>query len=186
MDTGSSVLRGITRPYGRHAPQPFSNPRSHTPVVLQDHLMIDLVSPDGVVKHHSEVYGNVVATYGLNRLCELIATGGEASDLVAAARIGTDSTVATSNDSRLLQSTQSIALSGASMDASDQGNRTLRYVMTYASDGNASQIREIAIYASSNVTTGIWARRDLTGAESVNRGASDEIRVSWDFVLTTA
>ena len=182
----TSVLKGITRPYGRHTPVPFSNPREHTPVVLKDHLTMHLVGPDGKVKHQTEIIGNVVATYGLNRLCELIATGGEASDLVAAARIGTDNTGATSNDSRLLASTQSIALSGASMDASDQGDRTLRYVMTFASDGNASQIREIGVYISSNVTTGIWARRDLTGAESVNRGASDEIRVSWDFVFTTA
>ena len=180
------LLRGLTRSHGRYAPAPFQNPPIHSPIGLQDHLTIEQYGPSGELKKRAEVYGNVVATYGLNRLCELCATGGDASDHVAAARIGTDNTAASSNDSRLLASTQSIALSGASMDASDQGNRTLRYVMTFASDGNASQIREIAIYASSNVTTGIWARRDLTGAESVNRGASDEIRVSWDFVFTTA
>lgn len=164
------------------------NPPPHSPIGLQDRLQMDVVGPDGVVKQHVEVAGNILVTYGLNRLCELIATGGEASGWAAACRIGTDNTGATSTDNQLNNSTGSVAITGASMDASDQGDRTLRYVMTFASDNpsGAAQIREIGLYASSNVTTGLIARRDLTGAQSVNKGASDAINVSWDLVFTTA
>lgn len=179
-------LAGLTR--APRAYRPPTNPPPHSPLGLQDKLTIEQVGPGGEVKRRSEVYGNILCTHGLNRLCELIATGGEASDLIAAARIGTDNTAAASTDNALGASTGSVALSGASMDASDQGNRTLRYVMTFASNNpaGAAQIREIGLFASSNVTSGALARRDLTGAESVNKGASDEIRVSWDIVFTTA
>jgi cytochrome b len=70
----------------------------------------------------------------------------------------------------------------------EAGARTLRCVATFASDNpaGAAQIREIGLYASSNVTTGLVARQDLTGANSVNKGASDSINVSYDVVFTTA
>jgi len=180
-------MRGIA-PFAYQKMLAAFNPPPHSPLGFQDRLQIEVAGSDGEIKQRAEVYGNILATYGLNRLCELIATGGEASGWAAACRIGTDTTAATSNDTSLNNSTGSVALTGASMDASDQGDRTLRYVMTFASDNpaGAALIREIALYATSNVTTGLIARRDLTGAQSVNKGASDEIRVSWDVLFTTA
>ena len=73
-------------------------------------------------------------------------------------------------------------------DVTEAGARTLRCVATFSSNNpaGAAQIREIGILASSNVTTGLVARKDLTGAQSVNKGASDSIQVSYDIVFTTA
>ena len=198
MKTYDKVLSGITRsplrgvsPAQMDAMLGAVNPR-HAPARMHNRVQLEVVGPDEygnrVVKQRGEVAYNIMATYGLNRLCELVATGGEASGWAAAARIGTDTTAATSSDNNLVASTGSVALTGASMDASDQGNRTLRYVMTFASDNpaGAAQIREIGLFATSNVTTGLIARSDLTGAQSVNKGASDEIRCSYDIVYTTA
>jgi hypothetical protein len=183
-----SVLRGITRP-GRSDCQ---NPR-HTPAGVMNRARLEVVGPDPVTgelvtKHTGEWAYNVMATYGLSRLVSLLAGGAlNASDWIGGLRIGTDNTAAASTDTRLLASTGSIDLTDAA-DVIEAGARTLRCVGTFASDNpaGAAQIREIGIYASSNVTTGLVNRIDLTGAQSVNKGASDSINVSVDVVFTTA
>lgn len=182
-------LDGITRP-GRYRRQSFEeiNPRRHSPLGIQNRIRMQVVGPDGTVKEDKTVEGNIMATYGLSRLASLLAGGSmNCSDWIGGMRIGTDATGASSNDSRLIASTGSVDLTDAS-DVTEAGARTLRCVATFASDNpaGAAQIKEIGIYASSNVTTGIVARKDLTGAESVNKGASDQIQVSYDVVFTTA
>jgi hypothetical protein len=188
-----SILDGITRP-GRGGPRGPDdiNPRRHSPLGVQNRVRIQVVGPDEhgntVTKQDVAAEGNVMATYGLSRLVALLAGGAmDASSWVAGMRIGTDNTAATSNDSRLLASTGSVDLTDAA-DVIEAGARTLRCVATFSSDNpaGAAQIREIGLYASSNVTTGIVARKDLTGAESVNKGASDAINVSYDVIFTTA
>lgn len=187
-------LVGITSRsrYGQSSKTAPSNPGHHAPMGMQNRIRVQVVGPDDdgnrVVKHDRVVEGNIMATYGLSRIVALLAGGSmNASDWIGGMRIGTDNTAAASTDSRLLASTGYVDLTDAA-DVTEAGARTLRCVATFASDNpaGAAQIREIGLYASSNVTTGIVARRDLTGAESVNKGASDQIQVSYDVVFTTA
>ncbi len=188
-----SLLEGITRPHHRGATlAPPENPK-HSPLSVQNRLRVQVVGPDEVTgetvtKQTVDNVHNIMATYGLSRLVSLLAGGAlNASDWIGGMRIGTDNTAAASTDSRLLASTGSIDLTDAG-DVIEAGARTLRCIGTFASDNpaGAATIREIGVYASSNVTTGIVNRMDLTGAQSVNKGASDQILVSMDFVFTTA
>jgi hypothetical protein len=190
----SNPLDGITRPGRNNGRQTADqiNPRKHSPVGAQNRVRYQVVGPDEhgntVTKQDQVVEGNIMATYGLSRLVALLAGGSmNASDWIAGMRIGTDNTAAASTDTRLLASTGSVDLTDAA-DVTEAGARTLRCVATFASDNpaGAAQIREIGLYASSNVTTGLVARQDLTGANSVNKGASDSINVSYDVVFTTA
>lgn len=195
----SNVLDGITRPSrrlrdgGGRITADEINPRKHSPISIQNRVRMQVVGPDesgAIVTKDDKVIevGNVMATYGLSKLVSFLAGGAmNCSDWIGGMRIGTDSTVAASTDTRLLASTGSVDLTDAA-DVVEAGARTLRCVATFASDNpaGAASIREIGIYASSNVTTGLVARKDLTGAESVNKGASDSINVSYDVVFTTA
>lgn len=181
-----SILDGVTRPSrnkGGGLTAGDINPRRHAPLGVQNRLRMQVVGPDEqgnlVTKHDVHAEGNIMATYGLSRLVALLAGGSmNASDWIGGMRIGTDNTAAASNDSRLLASTGSVDLTDAA-DVVEAGARTLRCVATFASDNpaGAAQIREIGLLASSNVSTGLVARKDLTGAESVNKGASDSIQV---------
>ena len=182
-----SILSGITRP-GRSE---CSNPR-HTPVGIYNRARLQVVGPNEhgqiVTKQTGEWAYNVMATYGLSKLVSFMGAGTvTVTDWIGGLRIGTDNTGAVSTDTRLLASTGSIDLTDAG-DVTEAGARTLRCLGTFASDNpaGAAQIREIGIYASSNVTTGLVNRIDLTGAQSVNKGASDAINVSVDVVFTTA
>lgn len=187
-------LRGITRPSRRQ--QVLSaddiNPRQHSPLSLQNRVRLQVVGPDEfgnqITKQEVEAIGNIMCTYGLSRLASLLAGGAfDCSSWLAGMRIGTDSTAATSNDSQLGASTGSIDLTDAA-DIAEAGAMTLRCVGTFASNNpaGAATIKEIGLFASSNVTTGLVARKDLTGAQSVNKGASDSINVSYDVIFTTA
>lgn len=185
----ASLLDGITRP--SRTPPPFSNPR-HSPLAIQNRLRMQLVGPDEhgqiITKQTVDHVHNIMNTYGMSRLVSLLAGGSmNASDWIGGMRIGTDNTAASSNDSRLLASTGSIDLTDAG-DVIEAGARTLRCVGTFGSDNpaGAATIREIGVYASSNVSTGLVNRLDLTGANSVNKGASDVLNVSVEFTFTTA
>lgn len=187
-------LTGITRPNRnrqRITPDQI-NPRKHSPIGIQNSVDIQVVGPDEhgniVTKQTIHAEGNIMATYGLSRIVALLAGGSmDCSSWIGGMRIGTDQTGAASTDSRLLASTGSVDLTDAS-DIVEAGARTLRCVATFASDNpvGAASIREIGLYASSNVTTGLVARKELTGAESVNKGDSDSINVSYNIVFTTA
>ncbi len=187
-----NILDGITS-MGRN-PAPFSNPGQHSPVAMQNRVRIQVVGPDEetgqiVTKHDKWTeQGNIMATYGLSKLVSHLGAGTvTTSDWIGAMRIGTDNTAATSNDTCLIASTASRDLTDAG-DVTEAGARTLRCVATFASSepAGAAQIREIGIYVSSAVTTGLVCRKELTGADSVNKGASDSINVSYDIVFTTA
>lgn len=180
-------LEGITRPSRQGAE--FKNPPLHSPLGIQNVAHLEVVGPDEhgrpITKQKIEAHGNILVTYGLSRLVALLAGGSmNASDWIGGMRIGTDSTAAGFSDSRLGASTQSVDLTDAG-DVIEAGARTLRCVATFASDGNSGSIREIGVYASSNVTTGLVNRIVLTGTQSVNRGASDSINVSMDFVFVS-
>lgn len=179
----SHFLKGITRPGNAEV----SNPR-HSGLSIYSRAKLQLVGPDGEIKHDGGWAHNVMNTYGLSRLVSFLAAGtAETASWIAAMRIGTDNTVAASNDASLNATVGSTAVTdpGSVIEA---GARTLRCVATFASNNpaGAAQIREIGLYASTNATTGLVNRIDLTGANSVNKGASDSINVSIDVVFTTA
>lgn len=186
-------LFGVTRPRTSQQ-QSFAdiNPRRHSPLGMQNRIRMQVVGPDengAIVTKDDRVFeGNIMATYGLSRLVSLLAGGSmDCSSWIGGMRIGTDSTAAVSTDNSLGASTGSIDLTDAA-DVTEAGARTLRCVGTFASNNpaGAATIKEIGIFASSNVTTGLVARKDLTGAQSVNKGNSDSIQVSYDLVFTTA
>ncbi len=195
MSSSHDPLDGITR-RGRKQSQAQTaedvNPRKHSPVSVQNRVRMQVVGPDEngvqITKQDVVASGNIMCTYGLSRLASLLAGGAmNCSDWIGGMRIGTDITAAVSTDNNLAASTGSIDLTDAG-DVTEAGARTLRCIGTFASDNpaGAAQIREIGILASSNVTTGMVARKELTGAASVNKGASDSINVSYDLVFTTA
>jgi hypothetical protein len=194
MKPKQSILAGITRanPNARPRTPQEVNPRHHSPMGVQNRVRVQVVGPDEhgnlVTKQDVSAVGNIMCTYGLSRIVALLAGGSmDCSSWIGGMRIGTDNTAAASTDSRLLASTGSIDLTDAG-DVTEAGAQTLRCVGTFSSNNpaGAASIREIGIYASSAVTTGLVARKDLTGAQSVNKGASDSINVSYDIVFTTA
>lgn len=177
-----SILEGLTRP----GYQPISNPGEHSPIGMQNRIIAEVVGPDGSVRHRIDHTGNIMATHGLNRLIEMLASDSDgASDWVSAMAIGTSTTAAASTQDSLVASTQIVHLSQASMAASDAGARTLQYNATFASNGNASEINEVGLFAT-NAATANMVARSVLGTDSINRGASDEIRISYQVIAGTA
>lgn len=148
-------------------------------------VMLD--SPSVIIrKAHVDHRGNIMATYGLNRLIEMLASDSDgASNWVSAMAIGTSTTAAASTQDSLVASTQIVHLSQASMAASDAGARSLQYNATFASNGNACSINEVGLFAT-NAATANMVARSVLGTDSINRGASDEIRISYQVIAGTA
>ncbi len=189
----SSILDGITRP-GRQ-PAPPRNPAQHAPLAMHNRVHLQLVGPDEVTgqlvtKQDVVACGNIMATWGLSKLASLLGGGAmNCSDWIGGMAIGTNSATAeASGNSGLYNSTAIRDLTDAS-DVIEAGAMTLRCVCTFASSepAGAAEIREIGLMGSSAVgNNNLVARKVLTGAQSVNKGASDSIQVSYDVVLTTA
>ena len=120
-------------------------------------------------------------TYGLDRAAKLLSTSaGAGSTFVNAMAIGTDNTAAASTQASLIASTQS----AGTFDRSDQGSMTARYLGTFASTGGTMAIHEVGIFQT-NTFTGSMIARSVLGTASINRGASDQINVTYDVVFKT-
>lgn len=158
----------------------------HSPFRAKNRIKIRVVGPDGVVKQEIDHVENIMNTYGLNYLCERVATGGEASSWVQRMGIGTDSTAANSTQASLLASTASVVIGGGSMVASDAGNMSLNFQATFASNNPAgtAAIHEVGLFQGTNLT-GSMVARSVLGASSVNKGASDTIQITHQIVFTT-
>lgn len=175
----NSILDGITR--SGHSG--MTNPAPHSPMRIQNKIHFDVVGPDGKIKQSVRDVENIAVTYGMTQLGKLMATSTAAgSSFAQTMAIGTGTTAAASTQSGLIASTQ---LCGA-FSRSDFGNMTARYLGTFSSDGNASSIQEIGIFASNVGNNSMICRSVLTGTQSVNRGSQDQINVSYDLVVTTA
>ena len=188
-----SILDGVVRPSKVRQGLTLDelNPQQHSPLQMQNRVRLQVVGPNErgeiVTKQDVIASGNVMATYGLSQLVSFLGNGTvTASNWIGGMRIGTDNTAANSTQSRLLASTGSIDLTDAG-DVVASETFSLRCLGTFASNNpaGAASIQEIGLYASSDITTGIVARKVLTGAESVNKGASDSINVSYDIIFTT-
>lgn len=194
----TSFLDGIThvRP-GRHTPltnprqRDPVNPRAHSGLRLQNKLQIEVWGPKKkggrkILKQRVERVGNIMATYGLDRLAEMLTSDTDgASKWVSAMALGTDTTAAASTQSSLGASTQIVHLSQASMVASDPGTRTVQYNATFPSNGNACSVHEVGLFGT-NAATNKMIARSVLGTASINRGSADEIRVSYQVILGTA
>lgn len=177
-------LDGLTR-RPRSAPPPV-NPE-HSPLTATNRLRLQVVSPEGEIKQEVEAH-NIMCTSGLNILGQYLVTGGQASNWVSAGRIGSDTTAAASTQDTLLGNLAMVAMSDtAHMGVSNLGPRTVRYLMTFASNNPAGSqsINEVGLFCNSTSASQMAARAML-GNSSVGKGASDSIQVSYDVVLTTS
>lgn len=179
----NSVLSGLTR----RGHVPCRNPVPHAPIRMQNKIHFDVVGPNEsgeiVTKQSVRDVENIMVTYGLAQAGKLLSTSTKAGSTFAQTMaIGTSNTAAASTQSGLLNSTQ---LCGT-FSRSDQGNMTARFLGSFDSTGGAMSVQEIGIFASNVGNDSMICRSVLTGTQSVNRGASDVIQVSYDVVLTTA
>jgi hypothetical protein len=151
----------------------------NSPLRMKGRVKLRVLGPDGEIKEERDWHENICATYGLNWLCERIATGGEASSFVLRMGIGTDNTAAASDQA-------SLHISDASMVASDAGNMSLNYQATFASNNPAgtAAIHEVGLFNGADLT-GSMIARSVLGASSVNKGASDTIQVTHQINFTT-
>lgn len=129
-----------------------------------------------------------MCTFGLASLASMVGSGAgvNASTLISSMRIGTGTTAATSVDTALVASTAVVHITAASLTKTNLGNRTVEYQATFASNNpaGAAVINEVAIYCNSTAESQC-AARSVLGTNSVNKGASDQILVSYDNVYTT-
>lgn len=179
-----SLLEGITRP--GYLGVPPVNPDKHAPFGAQNRLRIAVVSPEGKVRTVVDHVDNIMCTFGLNQLCQLVATGGQASSWVSACLIGTDTTAAASTQDALVASTARVVVGAGSMSMSNLGARTCRFLMTFASNNpaGAAAINEVGLFCNSTGNNQA-AARSMLGTASVQKGASDSIQISYDVVFTT-
>ncbi len=181
-------LDGITR---KSRGAPCVNPAPHCPALFRDRIIVEKHSPDGS-KTRAVQDGNVMVTYGLNNLGELLVTGTQAfSDQtskgwVQCMAIGTDATAPVSTNSKLGGSTATVLLSAASMAVSDKGNRTVEYQATF-DDSNAYTIKEVGLFGTQNAGGGsMVAHSSLAASDQVIKGTGDTVNVSYQVIFTTA
>lgn len=180
----TNFLDGITRP-GWSEP---INPGEHVPCPMRNRVIVEKISPDG--KREKVIRdGNIMTTYGLNNLAELIASGAQAysasNGWVRVMAVGTGDTAAASTDTTLANSTASVHISAASMVASDAGNRTLQYNATF-DDSNAYTIKEVGLFGTDDATGSAVARSVLAASDQVVKGTGDTVNVSYQVIFTTA
>lgn len=180
------MLNGLTRPTFRPS-APF-NPGIHSPAGFHNRLIIEKHSPDGSMERREHV-GNIATTYGLNNLGALLATGTQAfsatNGWVRAMAVGTSTTAAVSTDTTLGASTASQHISGASMDVSHAGGRSLNYLGTFA-DANAYTINEVGVFGTNDASGSAVARSVLATSDAVVKGTGDTVNVTYQFIFTTA
>ena len=120
-----------------------------------------------------------MASYGLNRITEMIASdAGGASAYANTLAIGTTNTAPATSQTGLINSQQ---LCGT-FSRSDLGERSVRFLGTFASGDGASTISEVGIFQTNEATASMIARSTFA---DINRANADEIRVSYDLIATT-
>lgn len=183
----SEILEGVTRPGKR---RPVVNPPPHGSGSWRQRSRLQVVGPDGRVKQTTPWHENIACTFGLASLASMVGSGAgvNASTLISMMKIGTGTTAATSNDTSLVASTGSVVITQASLTKTNLGNRTVEYQATFLSNNpaGAASIQEIGLFCNSTADSQCAARTVLTGANSVNKGASDQINASYQLIFTTA
>lgn len=182
-------LAGITR-LGKCE---LINPATHAAPGWRSRVRAAVVAPDGTVKQRSPWVENIATTFGLASLASRVGTvsGANANtttEFVSAMKIGTGNTAAASTDTALVASTGSVTIGNASFTKTNTGNRSVEYRASFASDNpaGAAAITEVGLYLNSTADSQCAARTVLSGASSVNKGASDSIQISYQLIFTTA
>lgn len=187
MTAYGEVLAGVTRIGQR---RPVDNPPPHGSGSWRQRVRMALVGPDGEVKQTTPWHENIACTFGLASLASMVGSGAgvNASTLVSTMKIGTGNTAAASTDTALNNSTAAVHITAASLTKTNLGNRTVEYQATFASNNpaGAASIQEVGLFCNSTADSQCAAHTILTGANSVNKGASDSINVSYDLIFTTA
>lgn len=178
-------LAGIT-----HTGNPsFKNPAPHASPGFSNRVRLAVRGPDGRIKQRTPWQENIMATFGLASLASMVGSGAgvNASTLISTMKIGIGTTAATSTDSSLVASTAAVNITAASLTKTNLGNRTVEYQATFASSNpaGAASITEVGMFCNSTGDNQLAARTVL-GTNSVNKGASDQILISYDIVFTTA
>lgn len=178
------ILNGITR----DGSSPLRNPGIHTPVLMNDRVIIEHHTPEGLARRVVQD-GNVLCTVGLDHLAGLLASGTVAfsasNGWVQAAAIGTSDTAPSSNDISLNGATASVHISAASMNGSDKGARTTEYQMTY-DDANPYTVKEVGLFASNGTTGSAIAHSTLNATDQIVKGTADTVYISHQLIFTTA
>jgi hypothetical protein len=177
----NDLLAGITRRKGFSPPQ---NPAIHSPLALQNRVIVECHGPEGL-KQRVEHVGNVLCTWGLNQLIEQLSAGsdGFATDWVNRAVLGTGTDQVASGADSLNNSTPAaVVLGGGSMVASDAGAMTLQYNMTFDS-GIAFTAGEIGLFGSDENTASMVAQKTFT---EVSKQAADTINATYQIIAGTA
>jgi hypothetical protein len=175
----TSILDGVVRPGGT----PTRNPQPHAPLQFQNRVLIDVHRHDGEIDQYVHE-GNVLATFGLDQLVNILANNSVGSNWVIAGALGTHTVAEASTHSGLSASTAIVHLSQASMAVSDKGVRTVEYQMTF-DDGSAYVANEVGIF-NSNVADDSMVARTMLGTDSVNKGTGDTVNVSYQVIAGTA
>jgi hypothetical protein len=180
MRATKKFLRGITRkgPSG-----PPENPAIHSALNLHNRVVVECHGPEGL-KQRVEDVGNIMCTWGLNRLVEELVKGstGFATDWVNRGVIGTGATPVASNGDSLNNSTPAAAvLGGGSMAVVDGGNMTLQYNMTFDS-AIAFNAQEIGLFGSTADTASMVAHKTFT---LVSKAAADTVNVTYQIIAGT-
>lgn len=186
-----AFLEGITRGMTQ-AVKPPVNPGKHSSLRIQNRVKLQIKGPDGEVKAETPWMANILTTLGLASLASRVGTASGANvntttEFISAMKIGTSTVAATSTDAALGNSTGSVTIGNASFTKSNLAARTVEYQATFASNNpaGAAVINEVGIYLNSTADTQI-AARSVLGTNSVNKGASDTINVSYQLLFTTA
>jgi hypothetical protein len=180
----SNFLRGLTRP----GSSPFKNPAPHASPGFVNQVRVQSIKPDGTVRDDSGWIENIMCTFGLASLASMVGSGAgvNASTLVSAMRIGTQTTAATSTDTALGASTAVVYITDASLTKTNSAARTVQYQATFASNNPAgtAQINEVGMYCNSTAESQM-AAHTILGTASVNKLASDTLQISYNVVFTT-
>ncbi|HUT60711.1 MAG TPA: hypothetical protein VNA25_22935 [Phycisphaerae bacterium] len=182
MRANKSILDGIVRkPRFRGG----RNPAPHSPLAVQNRVLIDVVGPEGL-KKHVEHDGNILTQYGLNRLSEMLASdAGGASAWMNYLGVGNDTTAADSTDSGIGSTFGTGTLGGATVNRSDKTDYTAEYQATFSDTVNARTIEEVCLCQTDTYDASGGARSVL-GEDSVGKGTADTVYLSYQFIAGTA
>lgn len=179
----ASILDGIVR-----KPK-FScgrNPDPHSPLGVQNRIIMEVIGPDRVVKKRIDHQGNILLQYGLNRLSEMLASdAGGATALANYIGVGSDTTAANSTQAGIGTTFGTGTAGGATVNRSDKGSYTVEYQATFSDTANARTIAEVAL-CQTNTYDGSGIARSVLGTDSVGKGTGDTVNISYQVICGTA
>ena len=178
-----SILSGIVR-----KPQ-FGggrNPDPHSPLGMQNRIIMEVVGPDGKVKKRVDHSGNILLQYGLNRLSEMLVSDTDGASLwMQYIGVGNDTTAANSTHSGIGSTFGTGTAGGATVNKSDKGSYTTEFQATFSDTANARTIEEVAL-CQTNTYNASGGGRSVLGTDSVGKGTGDTVNITYQFIAGTA